>query len=306
MTGVRACGFLGLGAMGGPMAANLAKSQFRVVGYDPSAPALDALEAAGGHRAASAAAAAQGQKLLVVMVATPEQAEAALFGPEGAVPALAPGATVVLHSTVPPAFVEALAARLAAAGHLLLDAPVSGGQKGAQAGALTVMASGSAEAFAAAEPELDVVAKRVFRLGDKPGAGANAKIAHQLLAGAHIVVAAEAIAMATKAGIDPRLFFEIVTESAGNSWMFQNRGPHMLDGDFTPLSAVEIFVKDLGIVLETGRALRFPLPMAAAAHQQFLAAAAAGHGRADDAAVVKVYEALAQVDVAQAAKKRGA
>ena len=303
MSPVRSCGFLGLGAMGGAMAANLAKSQFRVVGFDPARPALDALEAAGGHRAGTPAGAARDQPLLVVMVATPEQVEAALFGPDGAVAALAKGAAVVLHSTVPPAYVEELAAKLAALGHPLLDAPVSGGQKGAQAGALTIMASGSAEAFAAAEVELGVVSQRVFRLGDKPGMGANAKIAHQLLAGAHIVVAAEAIAMATKAGIDPRLFFEIVTASAGNSWMFQNRGPHMLDGDFTPLSAVEIFVKDLGIVLEAGRALRFPLPMAAAAHQQFLAAAGSGHGREDDAAVVKVYEKLARVEVAKAAKK---
>lgn len=303
MSAARSCGFLGLGAMGGPMAANLVRSQFRVVGFDPAVPALDALEAAGGHRASTPAAAAKDQPMLVVMAATPEQVEAALFGPDGAVPALAKSATVVLHSTVPPAFVEALAAKLAQLGHPLLDAPVSGGQKGAQAGALSVMAAGPAEAFAAAEAELDAVAQRVFRLGDRPGMGANAKIAHQLLAGAHIVVAAEAIAMATRAGIDPRLFFEIVTASAGNSWMFQNRGPHMLDGDYAPLSAVEIFVKDLGIVLETGRALRFPLPMAAAAHQQFLAAAGAGHGREDDAAVVKVYEKLAQVDVAKAAKK---
>ncbi len=303
MSPVRSCGFLGLGAMGGAMAANLVKSQFRVVGFDPAGPALDALVAAGGHRAGTPADAAREQPLLVVMVATPEQVEAALFGPDGAVAALAKGAAVVLHSTVPPAYVEALAAKLAALGHPLLDAPVSGGQKGAQAGALSVMASGSAEAFAAAEVELGVVSQRVFRLGDKPGMGANAKIAHQLLAGAHIVVAAEAIAMATRAGIDPRLFFEIVTASAGNSWMFQNRGPHMLDGDFTPLSAVEIFVKDLGIVLEAGRALRFPLPMAAAAHQQFLAAAGSGHGREDDAAVVKVYEKLARVEVSKAAKK---
>ena len=303
MSGVRSCGFLGLGAMGGPMAANLVKSQFRVVGFDPAPPALAALEPAGGHRAATPAEAAKGQPLLVVMAATPSQVEAALFGPDGAVAALAQGATVVLHSTVPPAFVEELAAKLAALGHPLLDAPVSGGQKGAQAGALTIMASGAPEAFAAAEGELAAVSQRVFRLGDRPGAGAIAKIAHQLLAGAHIVVAAEAMAMATRAGIDPRLFFEIVTASAGNSWMFQNRVPHMLEGDYTPLSAVEIFVKDLGIVLEAGRALRFPLPMAAAAHQQFLAAAGAGHGREDDAAVVKVYETLARIDVAEAAKQ---
>ena len=105
------------------------------------------------------------------------------------------------------------------------------------------------------------------------------------------------MAFGTRAGADPRTLFEVISNSAGNSWMFTNRVPHMLDGDYTPLSAVEIFVKDLGLVLDTGRELRFPLPQAAAAHQLFLMAAAAGLGREDDAAVVKVFERLAGIEV---------
>ncbi len=151
--------------------------------------------------------------------------------------------------------------------------------------------------LAAAEPLLDAVAGRVFRLGERPGIGSSVKMVNQLLAGVHIATACEAMALGTRAGADPATLFEVITGSAGNSWMFTNRVPHILERDFTPLSAVEIFVKDLGIVLDSGRELRFPLPIAAAAHQQFLAAAAAGFGREDDSAVVKVYECLAGIEV---------
>ena len=123
------------------------------------------------------------------------------------------------------------------------------------------------------------------------------KTVNQLLAGVHIATAAEAMALAAKAGADTRAVYEVISASAGNSWMFGNRVPHMLDDDYSPLSAVEIFVKDLGLVLDTGHELRLPLPRAAAAHQLFIAAAGAGHGRLDDAAVVKVYEAAGDFKV---------
>jgi 3-hydroxyisobutyrate dehydrogenase len=203
----------------------------------------------------------------------------------------------VLHSTVPPGFAAALGERLAAAGHPFLDAPVSGGTVGAEGGKLTVMASGPEAAFAAADPLLAAMAARTFRLGDRPGTGSSVKMVNQLLAGIHIAAACEAMALGTRAGADARTLYEVISTSAGNSWMFGNRVPHILDRDFTPLSAVDIFVKDLGIVLDTARELRFPLPLAAAAHQQFLAAAAAGLGREDDSAVVKVYERLAGIEV---------
>jgi 3-hydroxyisobutyrate dehydrogenase len=152
------------------------------------------------------------------------------------------------------------------------------------------MASGAPLAFAKAEPILAATSAKVFRLGDSAGIGSLVKTVNQLLAGVHIATAAEAMALAAKAGADTRAVYEVISASAGNSWMFGNRVPHMLDDDFTPLSAVEIFVKDLGLVLDTGRELRLPMPIAAAAHQLFLAAAGAGWGKLDDAAVVKVYE----------------
>lgn len=291
----RRVGFIGLGAMGLPMALNLVRAGHAVRGFDLNAESLRRFGEGGGIACGSAREAGQEASVIVLMVATAGQAEAALAE---ALPAAAEDSTVILHSTVPPSFAAALGERLAGSGHPFLDAPVSGGTVGAEGGKLSIMASGPAEAFAAAEPLLEAVAGRVFRLGDRPGIGSSVKMVNQLLAGVHIAAACEAMALGTRAGADPATLFEVISTSAGNSWMFTNRVPHILARDFTPLSAVEIFVKDLGIVLDGGRELRFPLPIAAAAHQQFLAAAAAGFGREDDSAVVKVYERLAGIEVA--------
>lgn len=294
-------GFVGLGAMGAGLARNLVAAQQRVVAFDVSPEARAAFEQAGGTVAASAGAAAEGAGVFVIVVANDGQSESVIFG-DGVAGKLPPGGTIVLHSTVSPAYAEGLGKRLAERGLHLLDAPMTGGMAAADAGQIVVMASGSDAAFAAASPTIERYAKRIVRVGDQPGQGSTMKMAHQLLAGVHIAAAAEALALATRAGIDPALFFDVATSGAANSWMLGNRGARMVSGDFATTSAVEIFVKDLGIVMDGGRALRFPLPIAAAAHQQFLAAAAAGHGRVDDAAVVKVYEMLAGISVAGAAK----
>jgi L-threonate 2-dehydrogenase len=283
-------GFVGLGAMGAGMAANLLEAGFAVTGCDRREAALEALVEAGGKAAASPAAAAAHAGLLFVMVVSDAQVEDVLFGQDGALETLAPGSTVVLCSTVPAAFVRDLGARLAARHIHLLDAPVSGGAIGAEGGTLTIMASGSAEAFEAAEGALDACAKKVHRLGDQPGIGSTVKAVNQLLAGVNLVTAAEGMAFGTALGADPKVLFEVIRNAAGGSWMFDNRVPHMLDDDFTPKSAIDIWVKDLALVLDTGKSLRMPLPMAAAAFQVVMMAAARGLGAIDDAAFVKVYE----------------
>ena len=282
--------FVGLGSMGLGMAKNLLKHGHKVVGVDPSATARDAFTAAGGTLAESPAAAAKTADVVVIAVVNDKQVETVLFGENGAAAALRKGGMVMQCATVPAAFARSLNERLAKGGHELLDAPMSGGRARAESGELTFMASGSPRAFASAESILAATSAKVFRLGDAPGIGSLVKTVNQLLAGVHIATAAEAIALAAKAGADTRAVYDVISASAGNSWMFGNRVPHMLDDDYSPLSAIEIFVKDLGLVLNTGHELRLPLPMAAAAHQLFLAAAGAGHGRLDDAAVVKVYE----------------
>jgi 3-hydroxyisobutyrate dehydrogenase len=215
-----------------------------------------------------------------------------LFGEAGCLGRLAPGAVVLCCTTMAPDAIIAVGRRLESAGVLLLDAPVSGGAVGARAGTMTVMASGSAAAFAAAAPVLEAISSKVWHLGEAIGVGSTVKMVNQLLAGVHIATAAEALALGIRAGADPKTLFEVISSSAGSSWMWQNRVPHILEGDDTPLSAVNIFVKDLGIVLDQARALTFPLPMAATAHQLFLAASAAGHGGRDDAFVIRFYQAL--------------
>jgi len=290
-------GFIGLGAMGLGMARRLVGKGFPVYGFDLNPAAGQALVEAGGQSAVSAAAAAQVANILILMVVSSEQVEAVLFGVGDVAAALPTGSLVIMCSTVKPEFARQTAARLAARGLDVLDAPVSGGVIKAAAGELSIMASGSPGAFAKAEAVLAALATRVYRLGDECGQGSTVKMVNQLLAGVHIAAAAEAMALGVRAGVDPQELYEVISNSAGSSWMFQNRVPHMLAGDYTPLSAVDIFVKDLGIVLETGKELRFPLPLSATAHQLFLMAAAAGFGRQDDAAVVKVFEQLAGIQV---------
>jgi putative dehydrogenase len=237
---------------------------------------------------------------VVVLVVTAAQTESVLFGDganEGLATLLAPGAVVVASATVDPALPPLWEKRLAERGIHLIDGPVSGGAKKAAEGQMTVMASGTPEAFAAAGALLDAVAGKVYRLGDKAGIGSTVKMVNQLLAGVHIATACEAMALGMRAGADPQQLYDVICNSAGMSWMFQNRVPHILEGDYTPLSTVNIFVKDLGIVLDAARKLQFPLPLAAAAHQLYLATAAAGHGAEDDSAVIKFYAALAGLDL---------
>jgi 3-hydroxyisobutyrate dehydrogenase len=169
---------------------------------------------------------------------------------------------------------------------------VSGGAAKAASGQMTVMASGSPQDFAKVEDVFKAIAQKVYRLGDAPGAGSKVKMINQLLAGVHIAAAAEAMAMGIRSGADPAVLYEVISNSAGSSWMFQNRVPHILAGDYTPLSAVNIFVKDLGIVLDTAKKSAFPLPLTATAHQMFLTAAAAGRGGEDDSAVVKNFPGI--------------
>ncbi len=280
---------IGLGTMGYGAATSLVRAGFSVAGFDVRAEVRDRFAAAGGVAAASPAEAAHGAEALFIFVVNAEQTSAVLFGEAGAAPALGKGAVVACCATVPPASAEELGRRLDTAGLLMLDAPVSGGGAKAATGEMTVMASGADAAFEKAAPFLKAIATKVYRLGDRPGQGSKVKMINQLLAGVHIAAASEAMAFGIRNGIDPGTLYEVISNSAGSSWMFQNRVPHILAGDYAPKSAVDIFVKDLGIVLETGKALTFPLPVAATAHQLFLAASAKGLGREDDSAVVKVY-----------------
>ncbi|WP_420994275.1 L-threonate dehydrogenase [Cupriavidus sp. 30B13] len=286
-------GVIGLGAMGNGVAHSLLRAGFKVHACDLRPEVLQRFADAGGTPCASPAELGSRCDVVVTLVVNAAQTEAVLFGEDGAAAAMRAGSLVIASATVPPSFAEALGKRLAGHGILLLDAPVSGGAARAASGEMTMMTSGPAEAYALAEDVLAAMAGKVYRLGDAHGAGSKVKIINQLLAGVHIAAAAEAMALGLREGVDAEALYEVITHSAGNSWMFENRVPHILAGDYTPLSAVDIFVKDLGLVLDTARASKFPLPLSAAAHQMFMMASSAGHGGEDDSAVIKVFPGIA-------------
>ena len=290
-------GVIGLGSMGFGAALTALRKGVPVCGLDTRAEARERFTAQGGRAMASLAELGASCHAVVVLVVNAAQTEEVLFGNEGLATTMKPGSVVICCATVDPTLPPLWEARLAERGLWLIDAPVSGGATKAAAGQMTVMASGRPEAFAAVGMLLDAVAGKVYRLGDRAGIGSTAKMVNQHLAGVHIAAACEGMALGMRAGADPHALYEVICNSAGMSWMFQNRVPHILAGDYTPLLAVNIFIKDLGIVLDAARKLSFPLPLAAAAHQLYLATAAAGHGAEDDSAVIKFYATLAGIEL---------
>ncbi|PDT22734.1 L-threonate dehydrogenase [Rhizobium hidalgonense] len=294
---------IGLGSMGLGMARSMKRAGLDVVGYDITPAAVDRFIADGGRGAATPADAAKDADIVVSVVVNGAQTEAVLFGPEGVASTMKPGAVFISSATMDPAVARDLAQRVDAHGLHYLDAPISGGAAKAALGELTIMASGSTQAFDRARPGLDAMAGKVYELGDAAGTGAAFKMINQLLAGVHIAAACEAITFAAKQGLDLDKVFEVITASAGNSWMFENRVPHVLAGDYTPLSSIEIFVKDLGIVQDMARSERYPVPLAAAALQMYLAAAGAGMGRDDDSSLARLYAKLSGAELPGSAKE---
>jgi L-threonate 2-dehydrogenase len=289
-------GVVGLGAMGGGMARSLRAAGYVPRVFDVRAEAAQAFAREGGEACASLAQLGAACDVVISVVVNAAQTEAVLFGAEdgagGCAEAMKPGSVFVMCSTVDPGWSAALEARLLASGILYLDAPISGGAARAASGQITMMTSGRPEAYDRCGPILDAMAAKVYRLGERAGAGSKVKVINQLLAGVHIAAAAEAMALGLREGVDPAALYEVITHSAGNSWMFENRMTHVLAGDYTPLSAVDIFVKDLGIVLDLARASKFPLPLSSTAHQMFMQASSAGFAKEDDSAVIKIFPGI--------------
>ncbi len=285
-------GLIGLGAMGSGMAGSLRSAGHAVHVYDIRPEATQSFAAAGGVACASPAEVAAASDVVIGVLVNAAQTEQVLFGDQGAAAAMKPGSLFIMCSTVDPNWSIALEKRLEAIGLLYLDAPISGGAAKAASAEMTMMTAGNASAYAKAGGLLDAMAANVYRLGECAGNGSKVKIINQLLAGVHIAAAAEAMALGLREGVDAKALYEVITHSAGNSWMFENRMAHVLAGDYTPLSAVDIFVKDLGLVLDTARASKFPLPLSATAHQMFMQASTAGHAREDDSAVIKIFPGI--------------
>ena len=290
---IRKIGFVGLGSMGLPMATNLVTAGFEVQGFDLAPKAREHFARANGTAVESAAAAASGADALVLMVVNVAQAGLVLFD-SGAATSLPDGGIVVLMSTCPPEEVAALAVRVESIGRRFIDAPVSGGVAGAKSGGLTIMAAAPHTLFAEALPVFETLGNRIFQVGKRPGQGAAIKIVNQLLCGVHLAAAAEALALASRMGVDPEAALAILGGSSAASWMLSDRGPRMLETAPNVTSAVDIFVKDLGIVLEAGRTARAAVPLAMTAHQMFLAASSRGLGSADDSQVVQAYRSVTE------------
>jgi len=285
-------GVVGLGAMGSGMAGSLRRHGCNVHVFDVRHEVAQAFAAQGGVACASPAELGRHCSVIVSVVVNAAQTEAVLFGDNGCAATMAKGSVFVMCSTVDPNWSIAMEARLAELGILYVDAPISGGAAKAASGQMTMMTAATPAAYAAVGDLLDAMAANVYRLGDKAGAGSKVKIINQLLAGVHIAAAAEAMALGLREGVDANALYDVITHSAGNSWMFENRMAHVLAGDYTPLSAVDIFVKDLGLVLDVARASKFPLPLSSTAHQMFMQASTSGFAREDDSAVIKIFPGI--------------
>lgn len=285
-------GLVGLGAMGLGMAQSLRRAGYAPHVFDLRREVAQDFAKDGGTACETLADLGARCDVVVSVVVNAAQTERVLFGDDGVAAGMRPGSLFVMCSTVNPNWSVALESRLAKLDILYLDAPISGGAAKAASGQMTMMTAGTPEAYARAGGLLDAMAAKVYRLGDKAGAGSKVKVINQLLAGVHIAAAAEAMALGLREGVDPAALYEVITHSAGNSWMFENRMAHVLAGDYTPLSAVDIFVKDLGLVLDVARASKFPLPLSSTAHQMFMQASTAGFAREDDSAVIKIFPGI--------------
>lgn len=291
-TSMKKVGLIGLGAMGRGVAKNLLQKGFGVVGADVDPRSLEWLREQGGEPAADAQAIAQACSVVVTFVVNDRQTEQVLFGADALAPRLKPGTVVVTCSTMPPAYVRSLGGRLADHGLRLVDAPVTGGMAGAEKGTLTIMAAGERQAFEEVKPVLAAFGARIFHLGEEPGMGSQMKVVNQLLCGIHIVAAAEGLALAKQHGLPLDITLEILRSGSASSWMLGDRGPRMVREAFDEVtSAVDIFVKDMGLVVDAARESRFAAPLAHTAFLSFLAASGRGWGALDDSAVMRNYDA---------------
>jgi len=288
----KSVGVIGLGSMGMGAAKSCINAGLDVYGFDLNPLALEELTLAGAKAVSNSAVDfAEQLDAVLILVVNAKQVNAVLFE-SGLAAALKPQTAIMVSATISAEDAKAIEQKLSEQHLLMLDAPVSGGAAKAATGDMTIMASGSSEAFTKLEPVLDATAAKVYRVGEEIGLGATVKIIHQLLAGVHIAVGAEAMALAARANIPLDLMYDVVTNAAGNSWMFENRMKHVVDGDYSPKSMVDIFVKDLNLVADTAKELKFPLPLSSTALNMFLSASNAGFGQEDDSAVIKIFDGI--------------
>ena len=290
-------GFVGLGNMGLGMARNILKAGFPLIGYDLREEPLRVIGGLGGQIAKHPREVAERARITFVVVLNYPQIEQAILGEQGLQEGAKPGDMIVLMSTISPFQVKDLAQKLGNRGVQILDAPISGGKEGAEAGTLSIMVGGEKTAFERCLPIFQAMGKNVRHLGDL-GSGMSMKLVNNLLVAVNGLAVAEAVVMGKKAGLDPQAILEMIPKSAGDSWMFRNRAPQMVSRDFTCRGELDILVKDLGYILEMGQALKTPLFLSAVAKEIFQIASRMGWGKEDDSAVVKAVEMMGGQDKA--------
>ena len=287
-------GFIGVGVMGRPMVSNLLKAGFPCTIYDINPVPIEALVAEGATPASSAADVAKSSDVFVTMVVNDAQFAATLFEPGNAASALKPGATIIGMSTMSVGMVREAAARLKEIGVHYLDAPVSGGETGASTGTLSIMVGGPPEVFERCKPVLSVLGSNIYHVGQNVGDGQAVKMINQLMVCVHNAVAAEALTLGEKAGLDKAMLLEIISKSAGNSWIFSDRGPRMVSEQFSPpKSALGILVKDLGFVVDTANNMGYPLILGSVTYQLYKMASIKGWDKLDDSIMIKLMEEIA-------------
>ena len=281
---------IGLGSMGYGAALSLLKAGIVTNGVDINQEVLQRFTQEGGNSFHSAKEAIEDVDVVFLFVVNDKQIKAILFGDDDPLRTCQKGSVFCLCSTMLASSTIEIANRLQDSGMQVLDTPVSGGSAKALNGEITIMASGSSEAFAQAQHALDAISAKVFTLSSEIGVGSKIKMINQLLAGIHIAATAEAMSLSAKLGLDLAVVYDVITQSAGSSWMFENRGAHIRDGDYTPHSMVDIFVKDLGIVQDEADqcSTPFPIPLTKTALSLFQEASDLGLGRQDDSAVAKI------------------
>ena len=279
--------------MGRPMAVNLVKAGYAVTVFDVNPVAVQVLQQTGATVATHVAEVAAASDVFITMVVNDVQFKAVLFEPGQAAKHLKPGATVIGMSTMSRATVIEVGQELAALGMDYIDAPVSGGEVGAIAGELSIMAGAAQAVFDRCQPVLAAMGRKLYHVGQNIGDGQSVKMINQLMVCVHLLSAAEGLNFAAKLGLDQQMVFDILTNSAGGSWILGNRGPRMVEHAFTTVkSAFHILIKDLGYVMDAADDLKHPLVLGGAANQVFKMAHALGLRDLDDSAMLKLIEQL--------------
>jgi len=285
-------GFIGLGIMGKPMSQNLLKAGYEVTVYNRSRPAMDVLAAAGAKTAGSPKEVAQKSDVVITIVTDTPDVQQVMLGPGGVIEGARKGLKVIDMSTISPNATRKMSAELAKAGVTLLDAPVSGGDKGAREATLTIMVGGPEDAFQECLPILQAMGKKVVRMGDS-GAGQLTKLANQILVVGNMIGVCECMVFAKKAGLDQKKVIDSLSAGAASSWSLVNLGPKAVDGDFAPGFKVKLLQKDLKLVLASANEMGVGLPGSSLGHQLYNALEAAGGGEDGTQALIQVFEKLA-------------